>query len=62
MKTKNVGRPRLEENFKRSRSLLLRMRPSEYDKIAKKYEIARTKDDGISSLNDFIIKVASGMF
>ncbi len=60
MEKKNkVGRPRKEKKFKRDKSFLLKMRVDEYEKINKLFLIAESKFKA-SSLNDFIIKSATG--
>lgn len=54
------GRPKKNPTNKRSRAVLIRMKPCEYKKIQ---EISsRLQDnDTVNSLNDYIIKAAMGV-
>ena len=55
------GRPKLADEYKRNKQLLLKLRKTELKKIQDRYELERKKSDTmVVSLTDFIIKSASG--
>ena len=56
------GRPPKNPINKRSKAVLVRMKPCEYKKISEIFARIQEKDDTtVNSLNDYIIKSAMGI-